>query len=155
MTSTILPRELYLTVHAYTGSELFGEVLAAWIDTNATAVREMLAPLGVHGRWRRVEYSWGDLLEQAYALSRANDLLLLGFQPGLPDGAETPWAHRLHLPGGDVGISEYEYVSVFSALGMRRAEVPGLIRSSTRSWPSSRPRTLIRRSRSLVSCGRA
>jgi hypothetical protein len=102
---------------------MFADVLTPWINENADTLRETLAPLGVHGRWQRVEYAWGDLLEQAYALSRVSDLLLLGFQPDLPAEVETPWAHVLHLPGHDVRITVDDYVSVFSALGMRRVEV--------------------------------
>lgn len=84
VSTTMLPRELYHALRAYAGSTVFADVLAPWINESAVVVRESIARLGVHGEWRRVEYVWGDLLEQAYALSRVSDLLLLGFQPGLP-----------------------------------------------------------------------
>ncbi|MBN9743730.1 hypothetical protein DMP23_22065 [Amycolatopsis sp. A1MSW2902] len=121
MTPTTL-RELYFAVHEYSGSALFSDVLSPWLGEHAAA-REMLAPLAVCGEWQRTEYVWGDLLEQAYALHRISDLLLLGFQSGLPDGAATPWAHRLHLPDHEVRVTADEYVGFFSALGMRRMEV--------------------------------
>ncbi|ATY13588.1 hypothetical protein CU254_26545 [Amycolatopsis sp. AA4] len=122
LTPTTL-RELYYAVHGYPGSALFSDVLSPWLDEHAVGMREMLAPLAVCGQWQRTEYVWGDLLEQAYALSRISDLLLLGFQSGLPDGAETPFAHHLHLPEHDVRVTADEYVRFFSALGMRRVEV--------------------------------
>jgi hypothetical protein len=121
----MFPRELYFALHANTGSAVFADVLVPWINENADAVREAIAPLSVHGGWQRVEYAWGDLLEQAYALSRVSDLLLLGFQPDLPAEVTTPWAHELHLPDHDVRITVDEYANVFSALGMRRVEVAG------------------------------
>ena len=121
--TTLILRDLYHALHANAGSTVFPDVLAPWIDENADVVRESLAPLGVYGAWRRVEYEWGDLLEQAYALSRVGDLLLLGFQPDLPAEAEEPWAHQLHLPDHDVTITVDDYVRFFSALGMRRVEV--------------------------------
>jgi hypothetical protein len=123
VTSTTSARDLYHALHAYAGSAVFHDVLAPWIDESAVTMRETLQPLAVYGGWRRVEYIWGDLLEQAYALSRVSDLLLLGFQPRLPAEVETPWAHQLHLPDHELRITEDEYVSVFSALGMRRVEV--------------------------------
>ncbi|MFE3170786.1 hypothetical protein ACFXPA_29385 [Amycolatopsis sp. NPDC059090] len=116
-------RELCFVVHDHTGPALFSDVLSPWLDEHAAAARELLAPLAVCGEWQRTEYVWGDLLEQAYALSRISDLLLLGFQPGLPDGTETPWAHRLHLPEHEVRVTAEEYLSFFSALGLRQAEV--------------------------------
>ena len=89
-------RRLYFAVHSYAGPALFREVLAPWLDEHSVALRERLALLRVYGEWRRVEYVWGDLLEQAYAL---------------------------HLPDHVAGVTEDEYVRVFSALGMRRARV--------------------------------
>ena len=121
-TNKTLVRELYYALHSYAGSAAFREIVAPWLDEHAETVRETLAPLSVHGGWRRVEYAWGDLLEQAYALSRVSDLLLLGFQPDLPAGVERPWAHE-HLPEHDLGITEDEYVTTFSRLGMRRVEI--------------------------------
>lgn len=123
MSTIISPRELYLALHANADSAVFLDVIAQWINESAATVRETLAPLSVYGGWQRVEYAWGDLLEQAYAVSRVSDLLLLGFQPDLPPEVETPWAHQLHLPAHDVTITVDEYVSVFSALGMRRVDV--------------------------------
>lgn len=125
MTTTTSIRELYHALRAYAGPAAYRDVLAPWIDEHVAAVREMLAPLAVHGGWRRVEYVWGDPLEQAYALSRVSDLLLLGFQSGLPPEIDTPWAHELHVPEPErePRITEDEYVGFLSALGMRRAEV--------------------------------
>ncbi|MBR7833638.1 hypothetical protein KDL01_10210 [Actinospica durhamensis] len=125
MTTTTSIRELYYALRTYTGPAAHRDVLAPWADGHAAAVAELLAPLAVHGGWRRVEYVWGDLLEQAYALCRVSDLLLLGFQSPLPSEIEKPWAHELHLPesGREPRIAEDEYVSFFAALGMRREEV--------------------------------
>lgn len=123
MTTTTSARELYRALHGYTGSAVFHDVLLPWIEESALSVRETLAPLGVYGGWQRVDYAWGDLLEQAYALSRVSDLLLLDFQPDLPAEVETPWAHRLHLPDRPARITEDEYIRVLSTLGMRRVEV--------------------------------
>jgi hypothetical protein len=120
---TLTARKLYGAVRMYTGSAIFDDVLAPWIAENGDEVRELLAPLDTYGRWRRVEYVFGDLLEQAYAYSRVSDILLLGFQPDLPADTDTPWAHELHLPDRFVTITRDEYVSVFSALGMRRVDV--------------------------------
>jgi hypothetical protein len=75
-------------------------------------------------RRRRDEYVFGDLLEQAYALSRINDVLLLGRQPPLPEGVEQPWAHLLHLDTEWPGITLDEYVATFTALDMTVVEVP-------------------------------
>ncbi|MET9259773.1 hypothetical protein [Amycolatopsis sp. NPDC004079] len=116
-------RELYDVVHDHTGPALFSDVLSPWLDKHADAARELLVPLAVCGEWQRTEYVWGDLLEQAYALSRISDLLLLSFQSGLPDGTEPPWAHRLHLPEHEVRVTAEEYLSFFSALGLRQVEV--------------------------------
>ncbi|WP_020660927.1 hypothetical protein [Amycolatopsis benzoatilytica] len=122
MTTPTTVRALYSAVHAYSGSAMFSDVLSPWLDQHATAVRDLIAPLAAFGQWRRTEYVWGDLLEQMYALSRVNDVLLLGFQSALPAGATTPWAHEMHLPDREVRISAEEYVRFFTALGMRQVD---------------------------------
>lgn len=113
-------RPLYFSVRNYVGDSLVRDVLEPWLAESAAAVREGLAPLAVYGAWSRIEYEWGDLLEQAYALSRLSDLLLLGFQPEPPPNAEPGLAHFLHMPERIPHISEGEYTDFLSALGMRR-----------------------------------
>lgn len=117
-------RELYYAVHGQGGPELITAVLAPWLELHAAALRDGLLPLAVYGGWRRKTYVFGDLLEQAYALSRVSDLLLLGFQPDLPPGQGAPWAHGLHLPERLPRITEDEYLAVFGRLGMSRIDVP-------------------------------
>jgi hypothetical protein len=85
----------------------------------------LLAPLAVYGGWRRDRYVWGDLLEQAYALSRVSDVLLLGSEPPLPPGAGQPWAHLLHLDIDWPAVTVEEYLAVFTALGMTQVRAVG------------------------------
>jgi len=121
MTPTTV-RFLYHALYAYSGSAVYSDVLAPWLDEHAADAREMLAPLAVFGEWRRTEYEWADLLEQAYALSRVSDLLLLALQPDLPAGTSEPAAHKLHLPERYLPVTVADYVEFFSALGMHRVE---------------------------------
>lgn len=116
-------RELYYAAHRRGGQELYTTVLAPWLELHAAAVREGLLPLAGYGGWRRESYVFGDPLEQAYALSRVSDLLLLGFQPEFPAGQAAPWAHELHLPDRLPQITEHEYLAVFTALGMNQIDM--------------------------------
>ncbi|MFD0855883.1 hypothetical protein ACFQ07_26815 [Actinomadura adrarensis] len=111
------PRAVFHALRSYTGSSAYAEVLSPWLDGNADRLREQLAPLSVHGGWRREVYVFGDLLEQAYALSRLNDVLLLGFQPSLPAGADQPWAHELHLDRPWPAVTVDQYLETFAGLG--------------------------------------
>lgn len=122
MSQVVSLRELFHAVSAHDGADTYAEVLAPWLQRSAAATREAFAPLSVHGRWRREIYVFGDLLELAYALGRVNDLLLLGFQPDLPPGTETPWAHELHMPQRLPLITVAEYLAFFAALGMSSIE---------------------------------
>ncbi|MGH3626080.1 MAG: hypothetical protein ACRDRL_01335, partial [Sciscionella sp.] len=124
MNDAIAVRELYYAAHRQGGPELFPTVLAPWLEIHAPALRDGLLPLAVYGGWRRESYVFGDLLEQAYALSRVSDLLLLGFQPDLPPGQAAAWAHELHLPDRLPQITEDEYLAAFTAVGMSRIDAP-------------------------------
>lgn len=104
---------------------LFATVLAPWLEAHAAGVRTRLASLAVYGRWHRGTYVFGDLLEQAYALSRISDVLLLGFQPELPPDVDRPWAHELHLPSQFPRITRDDYLAFFAALGMTGFDVAG------------------------------
>lgn len=119
------PREVFSQLDRYTGSDAYADVLGPWLDGSARRLREELAPLAVHGCWRREAYVFGDLLEQAYALSRVSDVLLLALQPSLPADAERPWAHDLHLDREWPQISVSQYLAVFTALGMTEINVEG------------------------------
>jgi hypothetical protein len=103
-------RELFDELRQYSGSTAFRDVLVPWTAKRGQMIVELMAPLARYGDWHREEYRWADPLEQAYALSRVNDVLLLGFQPALPVGAELPWAHDLHLgiPWPNVTLDEYQ-----------------------------------------------
>jgi hypothetical protein len=98
-------RDLYFTLSSYPGEDAFADVLMPWRER--------------HGGWRREEWVFGDLLQQAYALSRVSDVLLLGFQPPLPPGAEPGWAHELHLDTDWPVITKDQYLEFFGALSMR------------------------------------
>src|SRR5258708_14383248 len=119
------PRETFSELSRYTGSDAYTDVLGPWLDGSARWLREELAPLAVRGGWRREAYAFGDLLEQAYALSRVSDVLLLGFQPSLPADAERPWAHDLYLDREWPQITAPQYLAVFTALGMTQINVEG------------------------------
>lgn len=103
-------RELFRELREYSGGAASRDVLVPWTEKRGQTMIELLAPLARYGDWRRDEYRWADPLEQAYALSRVNDVLLLGFQPALPAGEEPPWAHILHLdaPWPTVTLREYQ-----------------------------------------------
>ncbi|MEV4349662.1 hypothetical protein AB0J83_34825 [Actinoplanes sp. NPDC049596] len=105
------PREIFHALQSRPDPGL----LAAW---DRAPVRDLLAPLATYGGWRRETYVFGDLLEQAYALSRLSDVLLLGFQPPLPAGATVPYAHTLHLDADWPRITVDQYLSTFAALGL-------------------------------------
>jgi hypothetical protein len=113
-------REVFHALRLYDGADVHADVLVPWLARGAAGLREELAPLAVHGHWRRDAYVFGDRLEQVYALSRVSDVLLLGLQPSWPADAERPWAHELHLTSGWPEITADQYLAVFAALGMTR-----------------------------------
>lgn len=117
-------RELFDELRQYSGSAAFREVLVPWTEKRGPMIVELLAPLARYGGWRREEYRWADPLEQAYALSRVNDVLLLGFQPGLPAGAARPWAHDLHLNSQWPTVTLDEYENFLTDLGMALVDEP-------------------------------
>ncbi|WP_197701401.1 hypothetical protein [Micromonospora coxensis] len=117
-------RELFDELRQYSGSAAFRDVLVPWTEKRGQMIVELLAPLARYGDWRREEYRWADPLEQAYALSRVNDVLLLGFQPALPVGAELPWAHDLHMGIQWPTVTLGEYRSFFTDLAMTLVDEP-------------------------------
>jgi hypothetical protein len=122
VTAAASPREVFGALYQYQGADAYTDVLMPWLDNAGTGLRELLAPLAVYGGWRRDRYVWGDLLEQAYALSRVSDVLLLAFQPPLPDRAEPPWAHALHLNIDWPTVTVDQYLALFTALGMTQIQ---------------------------------
>ncbi len=124
MSPPLFPREIYHQLRGYTGSDAYADVIGPWLGARGRWLTDLLAPLAECGAWRRDEYVFGDLLEQAYALGRVNDLLLLGVQPPLPEGLEQPWAHAMHLETPWPEISLDEYTATFTALGMATVDVP-------------------------------
>jgi len=117
-------RELFDDLREYSGSTAFRDVLVPWTERRGQMIVELMAPLARYGDWHREEYCWADPLEQAYALSRVSDVLLLGFQPSLPAGAQRPWAHDLHLdiPWPIVTLDEYR--TFCTDLGMTLVDEP-------------------------------
>ncbi|WP_370155446.1 hypothetical protein [Streptacidiphilus sp. EB129] len=111
-------RRLFHTVEAYQGVDVFPAVVEPWLDEHTDAVREALAPLAALGGWTRTEYEFGDPLETAYALSRVSDALIYKFQPLLPPGSETPWAHDIHEPERWPRITCDQYLAAFARFGM-------------------------------------
>lgn len=122
MSAEPLPRDVFNHLWRYTGSNAYGEVLRPWVDDRGGWLRDLMAPLARYGAWRRETYVFGDLLEQAYALGRVNDVLLLSFQPALPAGVPQPWAHKLHLAKSWPRVAVDQYVDVFTRLGMSLVE---------------------------------
>ncbi|PKV90151.1 hypothetical protein [Streptomyces sp. TLI_146] len=118
MTETAAPRRLFNALESYERHDAFAEVLEPWLRSSGAGLRERLAPLAVYGAWRRESYEFGDLLELAYALLRVNDVLLLGFQPDLPPGAEQVLKHYLHMKREWPRITLDQYLTLFTALGM-------------------------------------
>ncbi len=98
--------------------DAFPAVVDPWLDEHADAVREALLPLAVFGGWTRATYEFGDPLELLYALSRVSDALIYKFQPQLPPGSETPWAHDIHEPERWPHVTRAQYLAAFSRLGM-------------------------------------
>ena len=117
-------RELFDELRQYSGSTVFRDVLVPWTDKRGQMIVELLAPLARYGDWYREEYRLADPLEQAYALSRVSDVLLLGFQPPLPAGAELPWAHGLHLDIQWPVVTPDEYRAFCTGLAMTLIDVP-------------------------------
>lgn len=117
-------RELFDELRQYTGSTAFRDVLVPWTEKRGQMIVELLAPLTRYGDWRREKYRWADPLEQAYALSRVSDVLLLGFQLAMPGGAERPWAHDLHLDIQWPIVTLDEYRSFCTDLAMTLVDEP-------------------------------
>lgn len=117
-------RELFDELRHYSGRSAFRDVLVPWTEKRGQMIVELLAPLARYGDWHREQYRWADPLEQAYALSRVNDVLLLGFQPALPAGAEVPWAHALHLERPWPIVTLDEYRTFCTDLGMTLVDEP-------------------------------
>jgi hypothetical protein len=111
-------RSVFHALRGYGGHDAYAEVLSPWLEADGSEQRDLLGPLRRFGEWRRTEYVFGDLLEQACAFSRLSDVLLLGFQPPCPDEAETCWAHELFLEREWPRIDIEEYLAVFAALDM-------------------------------------
>jgi hypothetical protein len=118
VSQSLFPRELYFALRRYIGSEAYVDVLVPWVTTRGGWIQDLLAPLRTYGGWWREEYVFGDLLEQAYVLSRVNDVLLLGSQPPLPESAGLPFAHHLHLDEEWPHINAEQYLSFFARLDM-------------------------------------
>lgn len=118
MSHSLLLRELFGSLYRHTGPDAYTEVLVPWAAARGEWLRDLLAPLRTYGDWRRERYEFGDLLEQAYALGRVNDVLLLGFQPPLPANVALPFAHHLHLDTEWPEVTADEYLAFFTGLGM-------------------------------------
>ncbi|WP_371656564.1 MULTISPECIES: hypothetical protein [unclassified Streptomyces] len=111
-------RRLFHALETYQGADVFLAVVEPWLDEHTDAVREALAPLAAFGGWKRTEYEPGDPLETAYALSRVSDALIYKFQPLLPPGSDTFWAHDIHEPECWPQITRDQYLAAFARLGM-------------------------------------
>jgi len=113
-------RELYFSLREYGGDRAYDEIIFPWLVEGREGYCAELAPLATFGQVpggpdRREGY-W---LAIPYALSRVSDVLLLGFQPDLGPGMDTPWAHQLHLVGNAwPAVTREQYLDLFSALGM-------------------------------------
>jgi hypothetical protein len=112
------PRDAFHRLRGYTGPDAYGAVLRPWVDGCGGWLRDLMATLASYGGWRRDTYEFGDLLEQAYALSRVSDVLLLSSQPPLRSGIDRPWAHELHLDTEWPQVTVDQYTDVFERLGM-------------------------------------
>lgn len=120
-------RELYEQLREYEGDDAYRGVIAPWLDRALPGYRTRLEPSAVHGRWWPRDHSGNRhdaLLEELYALSRVNDVLLLGFTPDLVSSPEQPGASQPHGVGGWPTISVDQYLEFFSALGMARGDQP-------------------------------
>ena len=118
MTFVHRSRDLFHRLSDDDGVAAYTDVLRPWLAEHGPAVAEVLAPLRTHGGWWRERYGVGDPVEQAYALSRVNDVLLLGFQEFTPEGTGS-YAHYVVEGVADwptVGLDEY--VAFFTALGL-------------------------------------
>jgi hypothetical protein len=122
VSAELSPRAVFHQLRCYTGPNAYGAVLRPWVEDRGGWLRDLMAPLASYGAWRRDTYVFGDLLEQAYALSRVSDVLLLSFQPPLPAGVRRPWAHELHLATSWPQVAVDQYIDVFSRLGMSPIE---------------------------------
>lgn len=113
-------RELFRALREYDGNRAFDDLIVPWLAEGREAHRAQLEPLATFGQVASdpdpgKEY-W---LAIPYALSRVSDVLLLGFQPELDAGIETPWAHTLHLVGKTwPTVTREQYLDLFIALGM-------------------------------------
>lgn len=120
-------RELYEQLSDYEGDDAYRDVITPWLDRSLPGYRARLEPAAVHGRWWPRDHPGNGnytLLEELYALSRVNDVLLLGFQPDLAHSPERPGDRQPHRVDGWPTISADQYLEFFSALGMTRSDQP-------------------------------
>jgi hypothetical protein len=111
-------REVFSFLRDYSGVRAYAHVLAPWLSREGATLRDEIASLAAYGAWWRKTFVEGDLLQVAYALSRLSDVLLLSFQPPLRAGADLPFAHSLHMESDWPVVTQDEYLSVFTTLGM-------------------------------------
>ncbi|SDT80779.1 hypothetical protein SAMN05216371_6437 [Streptomyces sp. TLI_053] len=122
MTGIETPRRLFHALESHRGDDAFAALVAPWLRHSGAAAADGVAPLARYGEWRREAYAFGDPLERAYALQRLNDVLLLGFQPGLPPGSGEVLKHLLHLDHEWPRITLDQYLTLFTGLGMTPVE---------------------------------
>ncbi|MCZ1005657.1 hypothetical protein [Streptomyces lydicus] len=111
-------RALFRALHEHEGPHAHEVTSVPWLQQTGDEYRLWLARAAVHDGWWTGETAMrgsGLLIRELYALSRVNDVLLLGFQPSgdAPPGPSWP-VRRLQWPG----VSLSEYVALFTGLGM-------------------------------------
>jgi hypothetical protein len=105
-------RELLDSILGYDGSSLYQEVLAPWVDANASErdwLRSFANRRGTPVPGASIEELW-----RLYALGRINEVLLLRFQQGHADGSA--------YTGPPISLDEH--LAFAEALGLTVAEAP-------------------------------
>ncbi|MFF8788702.1 hypothetical protein [Streptomyces sp. NPDC015125] len=112
-------RALFRALHDHEGPDAYEVTSVPWLERAGDEYRTWLARAAFHDGWWTGEAAMHGsrlLIRELYALSRVNDVLLLGFQPSgdTPSGPPSWPVRRLQWPG----VSLSEYVDLFTGLGM-------------------------------------
>lgn len=111
-------RALFRALHDHKGPGAYTVTSVPWLNQAGDEYRAWLAWAAFHDGWwtgEAARHGSKLLIRELYALSRVNDVLLLGFQPSddAPSGPSWP-VRRLQWPG----VSLSEYADLFTGLGM-------------------------------------